>query len=264
MGLIYSSDIILVDDGDITARSTAAGYAKVDIMDYWHLKARHRANDVTKSDTNPLFRFDMDAAKTIVGVYLSDVNYNKVRIRAHASDLGTDWSTSTYNSGDVSLAQNPWTGRYQGYVPCVFNLRYMAVLTPAAASAVGDYTTLWETGAVAIFDSVTELAVNFDHPLQQWADDAILEVGRSGVVQLSDVMQWHGAFTFGNRLVADETELQLLNRTGRGSPVLVYLNDGNTSLAYLCKRKTAWKSSWFVPRAVRGDEPIAFDELVGM
>jgi len=262
MGLIYTQDFIRVADAAITARSTTAGFADVDIMDFWHLKARHRAADLTKSDTNPLFRIDMGAAKTVVAVYISDCNYNKVRIRAHASDLTTNWSTSTYNGGDVTLSLNPWTGRYQGFVPAVFNLRWLAICTPAAASAVGSYVTYWETGVVAIMDSVTQLsAAEHGYPFAQLADHAVLDVGRSGRVSLSDVLAWQGELTY-QVIESAEAELMVLNRAGRATPMLLYFNAGDTSQAYLCLRDDPWRGEITQYNSVQGK--MRFREIVGM
>jgi hypothetical protein len=110
---------------------------------------------------------------------------------------------------------------------------------------------------------VTELSVNFDHPLIQSADHPVADVGRSGRVSLSDVMAWQGELQFGPRLIADEAELHTLNRAGRATPVLVYLNRGSTYEAYLCLRDDPWRSEWFVPLLSRGAGSIRFREIVG-
>ena len=94
MGLILSGDFIDVANSEIVARSVATGYAKINIMDQWHLKRRLRMDDLTKSDTNPILRLDMGTAQTVTGIFLNDVNFDTVRIRGHGTDLGTDWSTS--------------------------------------------------------------------------------------------------------------------------------------------------------------------------
>lgn len=261
--LIYSQDFITVANAKITSRSDTAGYAKIDIMDYWHLKARHRAGDLTKSDVNPLFIFDFDAAKSVIAVYLSDVNYDKVRIRAHASDLTTNWTTSTYDSGDITLSQNAWTGRYQGYVPCPFNLRYMAICTPAAAGAVGSYTTYWETGCVAILDSVTTLSKNIAYPLQQETQHSFVDVGRTGRVSLSSVVGWVGGINFGIRLKTDETEAKAFGRLDKSTPVLIYLNQSDTSEAYLCVVDQGYSSEWIALNAVQSGSTIRVRELIG-
>lgn len=261
--LIYSQDFITVADAAITSRSDTAGYAKADIMDYWHLKARHRAADVTKSDSNPLFRIDLGAAETVVAVYLSDVNYNKVRIRAHASDLTTNWAASTYDSGDISLSQNAWTGRYQGYVPTVFNLRYMAICTPAAATAVGSYTTYWETGCVAIFDSVTTFSENIAYPLQQETQQLFVDVGRTGRVNLSGTVGWVGGINFGNRTITNEAEAKTFGRLDKSQPVLIYLNQSDTSEAYLCVVDQNYSSEWFALNLAKNISTIRVRELIG-
>lgn len=264
MGLIYSQDFITVADAAISARSSTAGYDKIDIMDYWHLKARHRAADLTKSDVSPLFKIDMGAAKTVSSVLLLDVNYDVTRIFGHASSLASDWSTASYDSADVSVSQNPWTGRYNAYIPLTsFNYRWLAVGTPAAASTVGSYQTYWETGLVCILDSVTELSM--DYAMMRQSTEQLFEnVGRSGRVSLNDVPGWVGEVSFGERRRSLETELRTLGRADLATPIMFYLNDSDTSEAYVCLLDQGYSSEWFGYDAVRGGQSMKFREIVGV
>jgi len=262
--LIYSQDFITVADGNITARSSTAGYDKVDIMDYWHLKAKHRAADLTKSDTNPLFIFDFGSAQTVDAVYLSDINYDTVRVFGHASDLTTNWSTASFDSGDVSVTQNEWNGRYQIYIPLTsFDYQFLAIATPAAASAVGSYTTYWETGCVAIFDSVTTMGVNMGWPLRQTAEQHFVDVGRSGRVGLNAPPGWIGDITFGEMARSNETYTKALGRLDLSTPVFIYINQDDDSEAYLCLMDQGYSSEWFGYDVVRGASAIRFRELIG-
>jgi len=265
--LIYSDDFIYVDDPEITARSTAAGYLKADLFDYWHLKARHRAGDVTKSDINPLFIFDLGSAQTVAAVYLNDINYNKVSILGHASDLGTDWAQETvsFDSGDITVSQNPWTGRYQAYIPLTaFNYRYLAVCTVAAATAVGSYTTYWETGAIVIMDSAVTLTNNVGFPVRQSTEEMFVDIGRSSRIALNDITGWVGEVTFGGMLRTSETEAKTLGRVSKSQPVLVYLNASNTSEAYVCLMDSGYSSEWFTADLAQSSSSIRFREIIGM
>lgn len=267
--LIYSQSFITVADDAITARTSASGYDKVDIMDYWHLKARHRATDLTASDTSTLFRIDLTtASQAVAGVYLSDVNYDKVRIYGHATDIGAgSWAGATWptSKADITLSQNPWTGRYQGYIPTSgFAYRWMGIIVPAAATAVGSYTTTWETGVVCIMSSVTTLSINLGYPLRQSTNHPFTDTGRSGRISLGDVVQWVGEISFGVRSRTDEAEAQAFGRLSASTPVFVYLNQDNTSEAYLCLRDQGYSSEWFTASLVQSAQGIQLKELVGV
>jgi len=268
--LIYSQDFISVADGNIDARSSTVGYNKIDIMDYWHLKARHRAADLTKSDEHPLFVIDFGSAKTPEGIYLSDINYDKVRI--YGDDVYDDTSVdhwnaggADYDSGELDVTQNGWTGRYQIYIPLdSFNNQYLAIMTPSAASAVGSYTTFWETGCVAIFDSVTTMGVNMGWPLRQTTEELFAEVGRSGRVSLNSTPGWIGEITFGEMVRStNEDYVKTLGRAAKASPIFIYLNQGDDSEAYLCLMDQGYTSEWFSYDAARGGQAIRFRELIG-
>jgi len=262
--LIYSQDFITVSDGNIAARSTTAGYAKVDVMDYWHLKARHRAADLTASNIEELLVFDFGSSEVVEAVYLSDVNYDTVRIYGDDADLSSDWSTADFDSGNVTISQNDWTGRYQVYIPLTsFEYQFLTIVTPAAASAVGPYTTFWETGNVCILQSVTTLSTNIGYPIKQWTEELFVDVGRSGRVSVNDVTGWMGEITLGARTRTDETEAQLLGRMSKSEPILVYLNQSDTSEAYLCLMDQGYSSDWFTADLVQSSSAIRFREIIG-
>jgi len=261
--LIYSQDFITVADASITARTSVAGYNKLDVMDYWHLKARHRSSDLTKSDINPLFIFDMGSAQTVTSIYLSDINYDKVRILGHAASLAADWTAATFSSGDIAVSQNAWTGRYQVYIPLTaFNFRYLAVATPAAASAVGSYTTTWETGLVCIMDSVTTFTQNVAYPFRQMTEQSFIDIGRTGRMSIGDTIGWVGEITFGARNKSDELELKTFGRVDKSQPFLFYVNYDDTSEAYICLMDHGYSSEWFSYNAVQGAQSMRLREII--
>lgn len=246
MGILFSDDIIAVADANISARSVASGFAKADVMDFWHLKLRLRANDLTKSNINPLLIFNLGAATEVVAVLLNDVNFDKARIRGHASNLGTDWSTSSFDSGDVSVGQAK-TGRCQGYIPLTsFNYQYLAVFTPAAASAVGEYTTAWEVGTVVILGSATELSPSHAMGYTQELEQPYQDVGRSGRVSLNDVPAWQAEVFFSSRPATD-TGVWTFNRINFASPFVFYENAGDTAAAYLVIKDRNFEAELYAP-----------------
>lgn len=266
MGVIVSTDLVSVADAEITARSTATGYAKSNVMDFWHLKRRWRCDDLTKSDSNPALVFDLGAATTVDAVFLNDINFNKVAILGHASDLDDDWSGATFDSGDITVSQNTFTGRYQAYIPLTsFNLRWLAVMTVADASAVGSYTSKWEIGTVCIIDSKTELTSNMAYGYQRGATkpytDISLPHGGTERINLSDVYQWQATATFGTRTITNEANLQTMNLMDMSDPFVWYENNSDTSDCYLCLRDNAYIGTVVANDLVTGNQ-IRLRELI--
>lgn len=265
--IIISNDFISLSDSMITARSGAIGYPKVNITDLWHLKRRFRADDATESDTNYLLKFNLGSAQTIDAIFLNDVNFDKVHIRGHASDLGTNWSTSSFTSGDLSISQNKWTGRYQVYIPLTsFNYQYLAILVPTASSMVGSYTTKFEVGTVVLMDSVQTFSLNMAYGYTRTAGDAFVDLAIAGAskerVSLNPNMRWQGEITFGNRALSDETEILTMNRLTLADPLVFYENANSTQDAYLCARSNAYKGVRSTYNIAQHSDAILLEELV--
>lgn len=238
--IVISNDIIEVADAEITAQSSASGFAKADVMDMWRLKRRWRMNTADKSSVNPILYFDMGAAQTVTHVMLDDVNFDKVIILGHASSLTTDWTTASFSSGEVAISCDAQVNRYKVIIPLTaFNYRWLAICVPAAASAVGSYVTKWEVGRVAILDSVTTFTRNMSYGYvrgasRQYKDTTLLSAGRERATV--GEMQWSGTLSFGNRRTSDESDLTTLNNLDIGEPLIFYENMDDTSKCYICLR----------------------------
>ncbi len=240
MGTIISNDFISVADAEITSRSSASGYDKKNVMNLWNLKRRFRAGDLTKSDSNPLLIFDMGSAQTVDAVFLNDVNFDTVRIFGHASDLGTNWAAASLDTGDVTIGKGGRvSNRYKAYIPLTsFNYRWLAVGTPAAASAVGDYTTAWEVGTVAIMDTVTEFSTSMGYPMVTTAEELYVDVGRSERISLNDAKQGLISLSFSNARPIANTDLDTFQNMGDAEPLLIYVNDSDTAQAWIVRKDT--------------------------
>lgn len=245
--IIVSNSFVTVADASITARSAVAGYDKVNVMDRWNLKRRFRADDVTATDY--LMKFDFGTTQTLVGIFLNDVNFNKVKIEGHATD---SWSSPTYPGTDLTVSQNPVTGRYQIYIPVTFAYRWLRIYIPAGTTAVGDYTTKWEIGTVCFLSAVTTLAKNMSWDYGQtgkhFYKDSVNER-----VQTGEEIRWEGSLVFGNRTTSNETELWTLNKMNMALPFVYYENGGNTSEAYLCVRDDSVEIKQFTYGLVSGN-----------
>ena len=238
MGLIFSADILT--PASATARSVNASYPAANVNDLWHLKRRLRAQDAITDDW--LLKFDLGESKDVAGVLLADVNFDAVQIQASGSD---SWSSPAYDSGEISVSQNPFTGRYQVYIPVSFTQQWIRLYIPASASAVGDYMSAWEVGSVAILGSVNELAKGA-RELTRGASDQVetvkLPSGAHEAVQVGDSLRWQGEFSWTPRRVENESGLLQLNRALRGQPFVYYRNGGDTWDAYICRRDGSYSA----------------------
>ena len=239
MGMIFSSDIL--DLGTISARSQNASYPASNVGDLWHLKRRFRAGDAITGDW--LLKFDLGATISVAGIFLNDVNFDKVQIQAHGSDA---WSTPDYDSGEIPISQNPFTGRYQVYIPVSFSKQWVRIYIPSSATVVGDYTSAWEIGTVVLLGSVNELSKGAQE-LSRGASDQVqtikLPSGAHEAVQVGDALRWEGEFAWAPRRIEKESDLLTLNRALRGDPLVYYDNQGDTWDAYLCRRDTSYSAS---------------------
>jgi len=246
--IILSNSFVDVANTNITARSEATGYAKINVMDRWNMKRRFRADDKTANDY--LLKFDFGAAQTLVGVFLNDVNFNKVKIEGHASD---SWGAPSYAGTDLTVSQNPVTGRYQIYIPLTaFNYQWLRIFIPSGTTAVGTYTTKWEVGAVCFLSAATTLSHNMSYGYG-YKGDHFYKNAVNERIQLSESMRWQGRLVFGNRASSDKTELQTVNQMNMALPFVYYENRGNTSEAYLCVRDDSIEIEEFTYGAVTGN-----------
>lgn len=238
MGLIFSADIL--SPASTTPRTVNASYPAGNVNSLWHLKRRFRAQDAITDDW--LLKFDLGEAKNVAGILLADVNFDAVQIQANGSD---SWISPTYDSGEIAVSQNPFTGRYQVYIPASLAQQWIRLYIPASASAVGDYTSVWEVGSVAILGSVNELAKGA-RELTRGASDQVETVkfpsGAHEAVQVGDSLRWQGEFAWTPRRVKDESGLLQLNRAFRGQPFVYYRNGDDTWDAYICRRDSSYSA----------------------
>ena len=246
--IIFTNDIITVADANITVQSTATGFAKANVFNHGTLKRRWRMDSLTKSAVNPVINLDMTSVRTLTAIVLYDVNFDKVNILGHASDLGTNWAAPTFDSTAITISKDAQTGRYDVYIPLTaFNYRYLAIIIPAAASAVGTYTTKWEIGDVVLLDSGSAFSKNMALGYSRGAEQAFAELKlASGHVERSTLgdMQWMGILEFGVRTTTEEADLTTLNNLDISETLIFYENAGDTSKVYVCLRDDHYKGTY--------------------
>ncbi len=241
---IVANNFVSVDDADITARSETSTMPKVNVMSWASPLYRYRADDLVQSDTNPLLIFDFGSAQSLAAVAIDNVNFDTVRIFGHASDLGTNWSTATYDSGDLTVSLDNFSLRYKAYIipATTFNYRYMAIGTPAAATAVGDYVTKWEIGRVLPIETMTTLEINHNHGYTKVPRETYKDMGRGGRIPQSTDRQVELTIPFHPRSTSYTTDMHALNAMSQSAPITFYENQGDTSQFWVCLRDTAY--SW--------------------
>jgi len=246
--IILSNSFVDVADASITARSALTGYDKINVMDRWNIERCFSANDLTANDY--LLKFDFGAAQTLVGIFLNDVNFNKVKIQANATDA---WTAPTYAGTDLTVSQNKVTGRYQIYIPLTaFSYRYLRLFIPTGTAAVGSYTTKWSLGTVCFLSAATELAHNMSYDYGQMGKH-FYKTSVNERVQTGKKIRWDGSLVFGNRTKTDEAELWTINRMNMALPFVYYENFGDTSAAYLCVRDDSIETKWTSYSGVTGN-----------
>jgi len=248
--IIVSNDIISIADAEITAQSTADGFDKVNVMDFWRLKRRWRMNTLTKSNTNPIMIFDLGETKTIPAFFLNDVNFDKVLIKGHASNLTTDWTAASFDSGILSISEDDQVKRSKVYIPATaFAYRWLAICVPTTASAVGSYVIKWEMGTVILLEDTTlfmhNMSPDYERGGTQSYGEVKIKTRPKGRTKFGPI-RWEGILQFGIRSTAQEADLLTLNNMNIANPLVFYENgtDGDdTSKVYLCVRDSQYKGS---------------------
>lgn len=247
-----------IDLGTISSRSEVAAYPDDNVEEYWHLKRRFRANDTTKNDW--LLKFNFGAAKTVEGVFLNDVNFDKVKIQGHSADA---WGAPGYNGDVVDVSLDERVNRYKIFIPITgFNLQWMRIFLPSNANAVGSYTTKWEVGSVVVLDSVPTISKNtMVRTSAKPFRDIPLPHGGFERVGLGNNVRWECEISIEHRAETDEDQYWAVNILDSAIPLIFYENAGETDKAYLCLRDTDYAGTRLYNGLVRGNT-IRLKELV--
>lgn len=246
--IIVSNSFRNVADADITARSQATGYGKVNVMDRWNLKRRFRADDITAN--NYLLKFYHTTPQTFVGVFLNDVNFDAVQLQGNGAD---SWTVPDYAGTEIEVFQNKITGRSQVYIPISgFSNAYSRIFISSGAGPVGSYQTKWEIGTVCFLTAITELSRDMGYEYGQTARH-FFKTSVNERVKLGEEIRWEGSLVFGNRELDEEDELWTLNQIDMSLPFLFYENKGDTAAAYLCVRDDSIEIKRISYNAVAGN-----------
>jgi len=219
----------------LTARSANGSYPKVNCLKQLRLMDVFRAADVTATDY--LLKLNFGAAKSVAAVALLNCNFDHAQVQGHASDV---WTAPTYAGSSLAVSQNQYTGRYNIFIPLTaFSYQYMRIYIPAGTVEVGTAQTEWQIGTMVIMSGATALATNISYGFSQSADEVTEDIG-GDKASIDDTMEWEGSLSFDIRSKTDyQAAILALGRMSKSKPVLVYINDGDTSEVYLCYREDA-------------------------
>ena len=235
--VIITNSFVTMTNSMLTARSENASYPKVNCLKQLRLMDVFRAADVTATDYLQVINFG--AAQSVEGIALLNVNFDHVQIQGHASDA---WGAPSYAGSSLAVSQNPYTGRYNIFIPLTaWNYQYMRLYIPAGTVEVGTSNSEWQIGTMVVMSSATALATNMSYGVSQGADEVTEEIG-GDIASISNVMGWEGTVSFDSRSKADyQAAILALGRMSKSQPVLFYYNDGDTSEVYLCYRQDAYR-----------------------
>ena len=255
--VIITNSFVTLTNSMLTARSENASYPKVDCLKQLRLMDVFRAADVTATDY--LLKLNYGAAQSVAGVALLNCNFDHVQIEGHASDT---WGAPTYAGSSLAVSQNPYTGRYNIFIPLTaFNYQYMKIYIPAGTVEIGTSQSEWQIGTLVVMSGATPLTTNISYGFSQGADEVTEDVG-GDKASIDDTMEWEGTISFGNRSTDYKSAILALGRMAKSKPVLIYINEGDTSEVYLCYREDAVSLSR-IAMTVNTSGSITYREIAG-
>lgn len=218
-----------------TASTSASGYPATNLSVYGHTK-RHWRSTVTTETT---IVFNYAAAKSIVGIVLSDVNFTACYIQACATDSWPGTYRLPAVSGNLTVSKDERTQRYNIFIPATFNLQYSRLVITSQTPTDG--AAYFRIGTAVHLNTVLTLTANPFLPYEYSADEKTVtnefESGGYEVVNLGDLI-WEGAFSWTYLNATNEGEIWTINGLKKDANLIFYENISDTSKVYLCRRRS--------------------------
>lgn len=155
--------------------------------------------------------------------------------------------------------------------------RYKAFLTMSNVGSMGRYVAIWSAstpspattgfvGSIACISSVTTMTSNPGFPLVYTSEQAVManaELAGGGRAPIR-LGQSYATLQFASsgHPWSSRSDLFTLARYSAAEPVVVYLNNGDTSQVYICYRVGSLAVSHASPNALALPNGIAFEECV--
>lgn len=220
----------------IAAVSEATNYTAINALDFLRPRQIYKGTGAIASERLVL---DFGATTQLDGLVLLNSNCGAITVAGNASD---SWGAPSYadaalvgpDASDaqrkafVDLSQTSWAS--VGY-------RYLALIPIGVAE---DGSGVLKLGGVLPLLSFTTWAKNPNPPYGRTAEDSVRSRGRlDGGVQHASLGPVHTDLTFELRVMtsAQDNAFWALQSYGRGSPIVVYRNMGDTSEVYVGHRQ---------------------------
>jgi hypothetical protein len=223
-----------------SASTSDTDYPVTRLYDYEHARRYWKSTVATDS----WVKADLGSSKLIKGILINYVNFGSCSIQANATDV---WTSPTYNQS-VTVAAHNLTGRYQHFVLPNVTLRYVRIFIPTQTP--NDGTSVFRMGTLVILTSNLEVAKNPDLGLNESADEVMVtnefESGNYEDVNLGARI-WQIQMEWKSYNRASMTDFGTLNRLNKDANLLFYMNNGDATEAFICRRRTAIEAEWRLP-----------------
>lgn len=245
-----------------TIGSTAqSAFPQSNLTEWWAPYRQARATGNTSGTT--YFGLDFGAAFTPAAIIVGNVNVASIKIQGHTAD---SWGSPTRDSGALTVAQDPLTGRYNYiYQPSSWTTgtRYLRVVSNTNTAT--DSTDVFAVGYMLVVTTLSELSTPLADPIGLTPTEAVLSQELSGggddTVGIgrvrANISIAQSVFAADN----DSEILTFLRREGRAGAFVFYMNDSDTSQVYVCKRTTEAGLTMTGPNS-RSLAPVALRELI--
>ncbi len=220
--------------------SIDTNYLWANTKDYGHLKRHYRS--LVATEVTIVCNFG--SAKTILGLFLNDVNFTSVTIQGNATDV---WTSPSFTQ-DFTISKDDRVQRYKIYCALTaFNYQYLRIKIPAQTPVDG--LSIFRVGTRAFILSIIEFLQNPTWPYTYEASypDPLRNDFLSGGFELisqGDIKKWKGSFAFDVNEKANESQIWLLESLQPTDYIIFFENDGDTSKGYLCIKISFMEIDW--------------------
>lgn len=220
-----------------TIGSTAqAAFPQSNLTEWWAPYRQARAASNVSGTT--YFGLDFGAAFTPAAIIVGNVNVASIKIQGNATD---SWGSPGRDSGALTVTEDPLTGRYNYiYEPSSWttNTRYIRVVSNTATETDG--TDVFAVGYILVLTTLSALTTPLADPIGFQPTEAVLSQELSGggddTVTIGRV---RANISIAQSLFASAQEsevLGLLRQNGRAGAMVFFMDDGDTSQVYVCRR----------------------------
>jgi hypothetical protein len=242
-------------DYTVTADSEDIIYPAVNLADYDHTRRHYRAQNATPGIA---VKFNLGSLKTIKGIFINDCNFPSVTAQICTTDA---WGSPDRFDSTFTISQDLRVGRYK--LLCNPGLTQTAQYVRILMLGSNTDLSVYRAGTFIVAGSLLEFTDDPVYPYTYQANENIVTIDmESGAFEDVNVGPriWEGSFGF-ETLRGNESEVWTLNSLiPKTVNAIFYENIGDTSKAYLCRRRTPISVTWNNP-AMSSFESMTFREI---